>query len=152
MSAPKVCGPFEDGNPFSVAAHRHANPDGTTGGWVAQTALVSGNAQVSGDAWVYGNARVYGNAWVYGNARVYGNALVSAPRHLLTLGPVGSEDQTVTLARTESGHLLTIGCWRNGTVDQLAAEVARRCPDRADEYAEIEAVLRRRVAEWEAER
>ena len=65
-----------------VPAHRHTNPDGSTGGWVADSAQVYGDAWVSGDAQVYGNARVSGNArvfgdaWVYGNARVSGNARV----------------------------------------------------------------------------
>ena len=38
---------FQDGI-GPVPAHRHTNPDGTEGGWVANTARVSGNA------WVYG--------------------------------------------------------------------------------------------------
>ena len=79
---------FQDGH-GPVPAHRHKNADGTEGGWVANTARVSGNALVygnarvsgdalvSGNALVYGNARVYGDAQVSGNALVYGNALVS---------------------------------------------------------------------------
>ena len=67
---------FNDGN-GPVPAHRHINPDGTLGGWVADTAVVYGNAVVSGDARVYGDAVVYGNARVSGNARVYGDARVS---------------------------------------------------------------------------
>lgn len=50
-----------------VPAHKHPNG----GGWIANTARVSGNAQVSG------NARVSGSAWVFGSARVFGNAQVS---------------------------------------------------------------------------
>jgi len=65
--------------------HQHKNG----GGWVqnsvkidksclvGESAIVFGNAQVSGDAWVYGNAQVSGDAWVYGNAQVYGDARVS---------------------------------------------------------------------------
>ena len=53
--------------------HRHSNG----GGWVEDTAQVSGDAQVYGDAWVYGNALVSGNAQVSGNALVSGNAQVS---------------------------------------------------------------------------
>ena len=79
---------FQDGN-GPVPAHRHVNPDGSEGGWVAETAWVYGDARVFGDAWVfctarvYGTARVFGNAWVsgdawvYGTARVYGDAWVS---------------------------------------------------------------------------
>ena len=46
-----------------VAAHRHKNPDGSIGGWVADTARVSGTAWVSGDAQVSGDARVYGGKY-----------------------------------------------------------------------------------------
>ena len=84
-----------------VEAHKHKNPDGSTGGWVAETAkvaptvfvgkdakvygnakvfgkaVVSGNAVVSGDAKVFGKAVVSGKAVVYGNAEVFGNAEVS---------------------------------------------------------------------------
>ena len=73
---------FRDGN-GSVPAHRHTNPDGTVGGWVAETAKVENTAWISGDTQVYGNALVYGdarisgNALVHGNAWVYGNAWVS---------------------------------------------------------------------------
>ena len=96
---------FQDGK-GSVPAHRHTNPDGSIGGWVADTATVAKtayvgeNAEVSGSARVFDNARVsnnakvydrawvfdnaevfggsqvYGNAWVFGNARIYGNAEV----------------------------------------------------------------------------
>lgn len=50
--------------------------------WVADDAIVYGDAGVSGDAIVYGNAKIYGKAHVYGNARVcdyaevYGHAWV----------------------------------------------------------------------------
>ena len=43
---------FEDGN-GPVPAHRHVNPDGLEGGWVAETATVERNARVSGTARVY---------------------------------------------------------------------------------------------------
>ena len=74
---------FPDDGVFApVPAHRHRNPDGGLGGWVADTAYVgkdarvSGNAMVFGNAWVAGNALVFGDAVVLGNARVSGNAKV----------------------------------------------------------------------------
>lgn len=60
-----------------VAAHRHVNPDGSVGGWVADTATVDATAHVGADAQVYGNARVSDTAQVYDTARVSGNARVS---------------------------------------------------------------------------
>ena len=73
---------FDFGN-GPVPAHRHTNPDGSLGGWVADTATVSptawvsGNAKVYGNAWVFGNAKVYGNAEVSGNAEVFGNTVLT---------------------------------------------------------------------------
>ena len=51
---------FQDGN-GPVPAHHHVNPDGSEGGWVAETAVVSGNAHISGDTYIYGNAHIYGD-------------------------------------------------------------------------------------------
>ena len=79
---------------------------------------------------------------------VISGGTIREDRDILILGPVGSEDQHITLVRDDDTHILTVGCWRGHTVDQLAAEVEVRCPDRAEEYAEIEAVLRRRLTEW----
>ena len=64
---------FEDGN-GTVPAHRHTNPDGSIGGWVADTASVASTVWVGYEAQVFGNAQVLGNAWVGIYAKVYGNA------------------------------------------------------------------------------
>jgi len=131
---------MSDTNPLGVPAHRHTNPDGSEGGWVADTATVAPTVHIGRDAWVSGDA------WVYGLA------LVSEPRHILTIGPIGSEDQTITLARTHDGHTLTIGCWQNGAIDQLKAEVMKRAPQHWPEYKAARALLRLRAAEWDAAR
>jgi len=67
---------FHDGN-GAVAAHQHTNPDGTVGGWVADSASVASTAYVGPNAWVFGNAEVFGNAWVRGNARIATGAVFS---------------------------------------------------------------------------
>ena len=148
--------------------HRHPNG----GGWVQDTASVdetayvgpdaevSGNAQVCGAAQVFGTARVFGDAQVFGdahvcgNAEVFGNAWVSTSRHVLTVGPIGSEDQTLTLFRAETGYWVSVGCWHPGgaTLDDLTAEVQRRAPEHADEYEAAMALCRVRIAEWEVQR
>ena len=84
---------FGDGK-GPVPAHRHKNPDGSEGDWVADTAAVAAtahighaakvcdnavvydNAQIYGNAQICDNARVYHNAQVYGTAQICGNALV----------------------------------------------------------------------------
>ena len=121
---------------------------------VSGTAQVSETAQVSGTARVSETARVSGAAEVSGNARVFGAAWVSTSRHVLTVGPIGSEDQTLTLFRTETGYGVSVGCWHpdGATLDDLTAEVQRRAPDHADEYEAAMALCRVRIAEWEAQR
>jgi carbonic anhydrase/acetyltransferase-like protein (isoleucine patch superfamily) len=62
---------FGDGN-FEVPAHRHINPDGSRGGWVAETASVDSTVFVAPDAKVYGNAQVSLHAQVSDNAKISG--------------------------------------------------------------------------------
>lgn len=84
---------FGDGN-GPVPAHQHWNPDGSLGGWVADTAFVGKKAFVAPEAQVFGSAdvvdhariedqaqvydeaKVKGHAWITGNAKVFGNAKV----------------------------------------------------------------------------
>jgi hypothetical protein len=80
---------------------------------------------------------------------------IRTSRDVLAVGPVGSEDQWVTLVRCDTdagegcGHRVTVGCWNGeNTIDDLAPEVARRAPEHAAEYAAVEALLRVRLAEW----
>ena len=135
------------------------------------SAWVSGSAVVSDGAWIYdrarvsGSARVYGSAWVSGSAVVRGQGDIASTRHVLTVGPVGSEGRTVTIHRhydgpdsTRWGHLVVAGCW-SGTLDELAERISPDGPHgwgedaerwRAD-YGAVIAMARVRVAEWEAE-
>ena len=140
----------------SVDETAHIGPDAevSVAARVSGNAQVSGTAQVFGTAWVSGAAQVSGNAWVFGSAEVSGNAWVSSPRHVLTVGPIGSEDQTLTLFRTEAGYGVGVGCWHpdGATLDDLTAEVQRRAPDHADEYEAAMALCRVRIEEWDAQR
>ena len=73
---------FQDGM-GQVPAHQHINPDGSRGGWVANTAKVSYtayleiNATVFGHAWLSGEAHVFDQAQIYGNACVHGSTRIS---------------------------------------------------------------------------
>lgn len=72
---------FNDGNGL-VSAHRHKNPNGEFGGWVANSAIVEVTVHVDihsliyGQAWVYDNAQVLGQAQIFGEAQVYNQAQV----------------------------------------------------------------------------
>jgi len=46
----------------AVPAYRHTNPDGSIGGWVAETALVEPTVYIAPDAQVFEYASVKGNA------------------------------------------------------------------------------------------
>lgn len=131
-------------------------------------AWVRGDARVSGDAQVFDRALVFDHAWVRGGARVSGGARVGgqadliSSQDILTLDPIGSENSTVTLYRSRTGHHLRVGCW-TGSVDTLAAEVDRRArvwsidttsgADRIRwraEYAALGALCRARISGWAA--
>lgn len=60
----------------AVEAHRHQNPDGSKGGWVADTANVADTAYVEPEATVYGQAKVDGTARISDNAAVFGSARI----------------------------------------------------------------------------
>jgi len=173
-------------NPLGVPAHQHLNG----GGWVADTAIVLGEAYVGPTARVFGGAVLGGyvhggtihggtihgggihGGYIYGGY-IYGGdirggvirggvirggvihrGVIRDTRDILTVGPIGSEDQYLTLVRSDTGHHVSIGCWweRGATIDDIAAEVEERAPEFADEYAELMPMLRRRVDEWDAER
>ena len=122
---------------------------GETGGWV------SDSAEVSGSAWVYDEARVYGSA------RVSDEARVERKEHVITLTSIGSEGVIVNLVRTKDGHYLKVGCWE-GTVQTLMKEVYRRSENWVcdgdtkqqwiEEYQALEMLTSKRVAAWERSR
>jgi hypothetical protein len=73
-------------------------------------------------------------------------------RDVLTVGPIGSENQILTLVRSDTGHHVSVGCWWEpaATINDIAAEVKERAPEFAAEYDELMPMLRRRVDEWDA--
>ena len=86
---------------------------GELGGWIESESNLS---QISGNAWVHGDA------WVSGNARVHGNA------SLLTVGPIGSRNATLTVtADAKIGVRFSTGCF-TGSRDQFVAAVAKDHP------------------------
>lgn len=62
-----------------VPAHRHKNLDGTVGGWVANTAFVAAEAYVAESAVVFGNARILAPARIGPFASVFGHCQILAP-------------------------------------------------------------------------
>ncbi|MBE7561207.1 hypothetical protein HS125_20550 [bacterium] len=120
----------------------------------------SGARRGSGTARVGGEARVWGQARVGGQAQVGDDALVGSTRHVVTVGPVGSEYRHVTVWRHQDGTArITAGCW-TGTPGELAVRIApgggHDWPKategrwRAD-YEAVIALARARQAEWVAE-
>lgn len=98
---------------------------GDLGGWIEAErnlsqngeAWVTGSACVTGKALVTGEARVTGNAWVRGNARVMESS------DCITIGAIGSRDDTTTFYRgTDGGIYVSCGCF-SGSIDDFSAEV-----------------------------
>ena len=78
---------------------------------------VYGDARVSGNAWVSDNALVSGDAWVAGDAEINKSA------HALTIGPIGSRNDTTTFFRTKENIIrVKCGCFY-GTIDEFIAKV-----------------------------
>ena len=137
---------------MSTHVNKPVNPDGSKRGPIDATAHVADTAYVGQQAQISGNAQVSGAAQVFGHAQVSGAAWISEVRHVLTLGPIGSEHQTVTLWRTADAHGLSVGCWRDHTIDELRDEVMRRAPQCWPEYRLVRKLLRLRAAEWDLAR
>ena len=143
-------------NPLGVPAHRHRNPGGTVGGWVADTATVAAKAHIGHYARVQGGT-IWGGTIEGGTIR--GGTIVVHSRHITTAGPMGSEGSTVTLAHTADGHQIHAGCW-TGTLDEMVANVTSgdRWPDAPEravwraEFLALAELFRLRIAEWDTER
>jgi carbonic anhydrase/acetyltransferase-like protein (isoleucine patch superfamily) len=73
----------------AVLARRHRNPDRTLGGWVADTAHADPESYVAEGAVVFGNARVFGACLILGRARVMDFARVGG-------GSVVADDSQVS--------------------------------------------------------
>ena len=81
------------------------------------------NLDQDGRCWVCGDARVCDNAWVCDNAQVCGNAEVSQNDHYLTIGLIGSRDDTTTFTRNATGVIhVKCGCFY-GSLDKFRAKV-----------------------------
>ena len=89
---------------------------GDLGGWIEKEE----NLAQEGNAWVYGEARVCDNA------RVFGEARVEKPRHCITIGLIGSRNDTTTFFRTKSLEIfVACGCFR-GNIEEFAEAVKKR--------------------------
>lgn len=85
--------------------------------WVTGSACVTGKALVTGEALVTGSARVIGNAWVSGNARIMKSS------DCITIGAIGSRNDTSTFYRGADEKIyVSCGCF-NGSIDDFASKV-----------------------------
>ena len=86
-------------------------------------ARVTGKARVMGKALVTDFARVMGKARVADSARVMGKARVMDASDYITIGAIGSRDDTTTFYRgTDGGIYVSCGCF-SGSIDDFAAKV-----------------------------
>ena len=103
--------------------------------WVSGEARVYDNVWVFGDSWVGGNAMICGNADVFGHSKVFGyvnvrgdagiggDAEINKSSHILTIGPIGSREDTTTFFRTKENIIKVVcGCFY-GTIDEFLAKV-----------------------------
>jgi hypothetical protein len=105
--------------------------DVKAGGWIEAernlsqkgAAWVADSARVMGSAWVTGSARVTGKALVMDSARVTGKARVMDSADYITIGAIGSRNDTTTFYRGADGKIyVSCGCF-NGSIDDFASKV-----------------------------
>lgn len=98
---------------------------GDLGGWIEAERNLSqnGEAWVTGSAWVTGEALVTGSARVIGNAWVSGNARIMKSSDCITIGAIGSRNDTSTFYRGADEKIyVSCGCF-NGSIDDFASKV-----------------------------
>ncbi len=83
---------FGDG---PVPARRHRNPDGSEGGWVADTATVRSTVIVGINAKVYGRAIVRGFTLLTENAIVKDSAVVEGSSWIADNAIIGGETHLI---------------------------------------------------------
>lgn len=66
---------FGDGN-GNVPAHRHINPDGSIGGWVAETVTIETTVYIGKNAAIFGYVTVRDKVRIYDEARVFDRAFI----------------------------------------------------------------------------
>lgn len=104
-----------------IEAERNLSQKGAA--WVADSALVMDSARVTGKARVMDSARVTDTALVMGSARVMGEALVTNSADYITIGAIGSRNDTTTFYRGADGKIyVSCGCF-NGSIDDFASKV-----------------------------
>ena len=98
---------------------------GDLGGWIEAERNLSqkGAAWVADSALVMDSARVTDTALVMGSARVMGEALVTNSADYITIGAIGSRNDTTTFYRGADGKIyVSCGCF-NGSIDDFASKV-----------------------------
>ena len=92
---------------------------------VMDSAYVMDSARVMGKALVADSAYVMGKARVTDSARVMGKARVMDASDYITIGAIGSRDDTTTFYRgTDGGIYVSCGCF-SGSIDDFAAKVKK---------------------------
>ena len=97
---------------------------------VAGTVKVYGNATVSEVANICGNAEIYGYATICGDTHLDGKCnipfqcTISNTKDVLTIGFIGSRDDTTTFVKTDKGIFVACGCF-TGTLEEFEKAVKK---------------------------
>ena len=88
-----------------VLAHRHTNPDGSLGGWVAESATVARGAFLAAEAVVFDRASLLGSARVDGVSRIFDTAIVEDKANVIA-SSIGGEARVAGRAIVTRSTLL----------------------------------------------
>jgi hypothetical protein len=127
-----------------VPAHQHKNPDGSVGGWVADTASVSGNVHVGKLARIFGAAVILGGTILGGTilggtiegGTIRGGTIEGgtiAKKGALYIGNLVDPETFATYQVTVTDQHIQMGCclktpkeWKAYTLDQCAKDHGKR--------------------------
>ena len=141
-----------------VPAHRHRNPDGTEGGWVANTATVPPTVRIGYYAQIGCNARIRNGARIGDYAQIGDYARIDQRSDLVTIDGLGAFRWPLTAHRTATGYQINAGCW-SGSLPEMVANLSdpeAHWPyvsdgERArivDEYLLVVPLLQAKVNQW----
>lgn len=96
---------------------------------ISGRAIVNENSKISGCVNIYGNAMVCENSNISGYIDIYGKmsipsySKISEQNHILSIGPIGSRDDTTTFCLGDNGKIrVKCGCF-DGAIDTFEKEV-----------------------------
>lgn len=103
-----------------------------SGSTVVSTSEVR-DSRIAGDSHVTNALLIHVTAWDAKissadviNSCLYGGALITKESDVLSVTNIGSQSVLATLHRTDTGYMISVGCWQSNDIYELMPEVRSR--------------------------